>query len=125
MSSMSPITTSSAPSVGPLARAASAASVARVNIRSFMSRAPRVAVASDAQVLVQQCHFVLKLAGCEIRHHPPALHDVEAVGERGGEAEILLAHDDGVALFAQLLDGAPECLHDDRREALGDLIEQQ
>src|SRR5579863_9580449 len=126
MSSMSPITTSSAASAWPLAAAVSTAAIARVNIRFFMSCAPRVDLsASDAQVLVQQCHFGLKLAGCETLDDPSALHDVEAVGERGGEAEVLLGHDDGVALLAQLLDRPGERLHDDRREALGNLIEQQ
>jgi hypothetical protein len=53
------------------------------------------------------------------------LHDQEAIGERRGEAEVLLDHDDRVALLAQAFDDLAELLHDDRRQALGDLVEQE
>jgi hypothetical protein len=69
--------------------------------------------------------------GCELRSgeafdDAAVLHDVEAVGQRRGEAEVLLDHDDGqAALLHEHADRAAERLHDHRRQALGDLVEQQ
>ena len=63
--------------------------------------------------------------GAEALHDLAMLHHVELVRERRGETEILLDHDDGEALLAQHPHGAGERLHDHRREAFGDLVEQQ
>ena len=57
--------------------------------------------------------------------HLAVLDHVEAVGQRRGEAEVLLHHHDGQPLFAQRADGAAQRLHDHRRQAFGDLVQQQ
>ena len=50
---------------------------------------------------------------------------MKVVGELGGETEILLDHEDGEALGLELRDGARQRLHDHRRQAFGDFVEQQ
>ncbi len=57
--------------------------------------------------------------------HPAVLDHVVAVGHRRGEAEVLFHEQDGEALLAQHADGIADLLHDDRRQALGRLVEQQ
>ena len=57
--------------------------------------------------------------------HPAMLHHVVAVGDRRGEAEILLHQQHGEAAVLDLADGAADLLHDDRGEALGRLVQQQ
>src|SRR2546421_11316877 len=52
-------------------------------------------------------------------------HDVIAVRNRRGEAEILLDEQNGKTLFLQRPDGAADLLDDDRRQAFGRLVEQQ
>src|SRR5579862_9974836 len=128
MSSISPMTTCS-----PAARAARGLATLRqmatdaiATILVFIRSSPSGRLRSlYAEELVQLGHFGLKCAGRETLDDPAALHHVEAVGQRCGEAEILLHHDDGVALLSQLVNGARERLDDHRREALGDLIEEQ
>src|SRR5471030_202492 len=53
------------------------------------------------------------------------LHHIKMVGQRRGETEILLDHDDGVALRLQRQYHARQALHDDRRQALRDFVQQQ
>ncbi len=53
------------------------------------------------------------------------LHDVVAVGDGRGEAEILLDQQDGEALLLQRADGLADLLDDDGRQPLGRLVEQQ
>src|SRR6186713_369825 len=67
---------------------------------------------SDAQVLVQARHARRQLRLADLA----MLHDQEAIGERCREAEVLLDHDDGVALLAQAANHLAELLHDDRRQ---------
>ena len=62
---------------------------------------------------------------CETLDDAPMLHHVKAVGQARGEAEILLDHHDREAALAQADDGARQGVHDDRRQAFGDLVEQQ
>src|SRR6516165_9207538 len=127
MSSISPITTESA------ARTACGLAATKVAVPSAIVHLlnligvllSRNVSESDAEKLVQHGHFGVKLRGREVRYHTAALHYVEAVGERRGEPEVLLHHDDGVSALAQAPDGARQRLHDDRSEPLGDLIEQQ
>ena len=47
-----------------------------------------------------------QLGLAELLDHLAVLHHQEAVGQRRGEAEILLDHDDGQALLAQRADRA-------------------
>src|SRR5579862_4594940 len=128
MSSMSPMTTCS-----PAARAARGlamprqmATVAIPRILVFIRSSPSGRFRSlYAEELVQLRHFGLKCGGRETLDDPAALHHVKAVGQRCRKAEILLNHDDGVALLPQFVNGARERLDDHRREAFGDLIEEQ
>src|SRR5215217_2451695 len=80
---------------------------------------------SDAEVLVQACHARRQLGLAELLDDLAMLHDQEAIGERRGEAKVLLDHDDRVALLAQAAHDLAELLHDDRGEALGDLVEKE
>ena len=57
--------------------------------------------------------------------HAAVLHHVVAVGDGGGEAEILLDQQDGEAAALERADHLADALHDHRREALGRLVEQQ
>ena len=53
------------------------------------------------------------------------LHDVVAVGDGGGEMEVLLDQQDGEAAALELADDLADALHDHRRQPLGRLVEQQ
>ena len=53
------------------------------------------------------------------------LYDVIAVGDRRGEAKILLDQEYGEALLLEQDDGLADLLNDDRRQALGGLVEEQ
>jgi hypothetical protein len=53
------------------------------------------------------------------------LHHVKPVRQRCGEAEILLHHHNGVALFPKCANHARERLHNHRGQALGYLVKQQ
>src|SRR5262245_45542435 len=48
-----------------------------------------------------------------------------AVGDGGGEMEVLLDQQDGEAACLELADDLADALHDHRRQALGRLVEQQ
>src|SRR5215471_14084828 len=118
MSSISPITTASAARTAcePAATKVAAPSTI-VHLLNLIGVLPSRNVSeSDAEKLVQHGHFDRKLRGREVRYDPAALHDVEAVGKRRGEPEVLLHHDDGVAALAQAPDGARQRLHDDRSQ---------
>src|SRR5215472_7565720 len=98
MSSMSPITTGSAASATyGFAAAPAAAHSAMIHLLNLIAvLLSRNGSPSNAEKLVQQRHFGLKLRSREARDDPAALHYVEAIGERRSETEILLHHDDGV-----------------------------
>ena len=53
------------------------------------------------------------------------LHHVEAVGDARGEAEVLLDEEDGHAAGLERRQHLADAVDDDRREALGRLVEQQ
>src|SRR3984893_7922274 len=55
----------------------------------------------------------------------PVLDDIVAVGEGRGEVKILLDQKDREALMFQLTDQPANLLDDDRRQALGRLVEQK
>src|SRR5262249_55509394 len=54
-----------------------------------------------------------------------ALDDVDAIGELSGKAEILLGQEHGGPSFLQALQPLEQRLHDQWREALGRLVQQQ
>src|SRR5690349_4474502 len=67
---------------------------------------------SHAQVLVQLLLLPLDVLVRDHVDHPAVLDHVVAVGELGGEAEVLLDQQDGEALPLQLADRPPDLLHD-------------
>src|SRR5471030_1437329 len=78
-----------------------------------------------AEQLGQYRHLGAQL-GCSKRlDDPTVLHHIKPVRQRRRETEILLDHDNGVALCLQRQNHARQALHDDRRQALGDFVEQQ
>ena len=74
---------------------------------------------------MQTLHARRQLRLREMLDHATVLHDEETVGERRGEAEILLDHDNRIAALAQIAHDLAELLHDHRRQALGNLVEQE
>src|SRR5262249_21627163 len=58
-------------------------------------------------------------------HHPAVLHHVVAVGDRGGEPEVLLHQQHSKSLVLESAQGGADLLDDDRRQALGRLVEEQ
>src|SRR5262249_35614508 len=67
----------------------------------------------------------LKTVGGNLVHDAPSVHHVMTVRDRGGEFQILLHEQDGEALGLQPADGGPDLLDDDRRQALGGLVEEE
>src|SRR2546421_7563669 len=59
-------------------------------------------------------------------HYPAALHDVETVGQGGSETEVLLRHDDRVALLPQSVHGSRQHLrseeHTSELQSRSDLV---
>src|SRR5690606_28644769 len=62
----------------------------------------------DAEVLVQHAHLAVEFGGGEALDDAAMFHDVEAVGQRRRETEVLFDHHDGEAALAQRADGARE-----------------
>src|SRR6267142_5356722 len=77
------------------------------------------------EVVVQLGHVRFELGVRNHVHHPAVLHHVVAVGERGGEAEVLLDEENGEALSLQATQGGADLLDDDRSQSLCRLVEQQ
>ncbi|MNN27989.1 hypothetical protein D3C81_1415420 [compost metagenome] len=74
---------------------------------------------------MQHRHLCLQFAGIEALDDAAVLHHVEAVGQRRGEAEVLLHHHHRVPLLLEHPDHARQRLHDHRRQPFRDFIEQQ
>ncbi len=70
-------------------------------------------------------HVAVELALPERLDDASVLHHAETIGERRREPEVLFDQHDGVALLLQQPDHLAELLDDHRREAFGDLVEQQ
>src|ERR1041385_846655 len=64
--------------------------------------------ASNPQVLVQLFEVRVQFRVGEAFDNPAVFHDVIAVRNRRGEAEILLDQEDGKALLLELAEGAAE-----------------
>src|SRR5215470_5708199 len=79
----------------------------------------------DLEIFMQHVLLVFQLVPGNFGHDAAVLDDVHPIGERRGEVKILLDEDDGVALLLELADDLAELLHDDRRQALGDLVEEE
>src|SRR5215208_5881106 len=109
------------------ARAAPARSTReqRIRTRRCMDGPFTGDTASDAEEAVQRLHPSGQILRRDEVDDPPVLEQVVAVGERGGEAEVLLGEDDGEAALLQPRDDLAERLDDHRREPLGDLVEEE
>src|SRR6185437_12385675 len=81
--------------------------------------------ASDTEIGVKLVHVGLQLGVGKAVDDLAVLDDVETVGHRRGEAEILLDQKDGEALLLEPRDGLADLLDDDGRKALGRLIQHQ
>src|SRR5580704_178501 len=90
---------------------------------------PRSAIhlvqASHPEVVVQLVGVPRDILVADHVDDLPVLDDIMAVGEGRGEAEILLDQEDREALMFQLADQPANLLDDDRRQALGRLVEHQ
>src|SRR5271165_93779 len=83
------------------------------------------ASSSHPQRLMQLVHPSRELGVGEGVDDLSVLHDEEAIGQSRGEAEVLLDQEDGEAVALELGDGAADLLDDDRRQALGRLVEHE
>src|SRR5690242_145593 len=113
----------SARAAPPAIRQASAASPMRRFITPSVSLGPRrprlMHPDSYAQILVKLVQIGIELSVGELLHYPAVLENVIAVGDRRGEAEVLLDQHDGEALVLEGTDGLADLLDDDRGEPLG------
>src|SRR5688500_10585436 len=107
----------------PIAPAASATAV--LNLRTANIAFSFRFYESDSEIFLHAAHVRLELGPGDPVDHATVLDDVVAVGDGLGEAEVLLDQQDGKALGLELRDGAADLLHDDRREALGGLVQQE
>src|ERR1043166_3357183 len=81
--------------------------------------------ASHTEIVVQLFDVRVQVGIDEPVDDPSVFHDVVAVRNGLGEAEILLDQEDGESFLLERVDGAADLLDDDRGEALGRLIEQE
>src|SRR5437868_14858729 len=91
----------------------------------LLSERPEPAFPLNPQVLVE-----LFQVGVQFRIGKPLddaamFHDVIAVRDGRGEAEILFNEQDGKSLLLERADGAADLLDDDGRELIGRLVDQQ
>src|SRR5262249_12334318 len=86
---------------------------------------PSSPVASHAEIGRQLLLIRLHRRVGDHVDYPAVLHHEMAVRNGGGEAEVLLHQQDGEALLAQRAYGIANELHDDGREPLCGLVEQQ
>src|SRR4029450_416252 len=68
------------------------------------------------QVVVQLGHVGFELGVRNHVHHPAVLHHVVAVGDGGGEAEVLLHQENGEAFLLEPAERGADLLDDDRRQ---------
>src|SRR5690606_16737542 len=81
--------------------------------------------ASDSQIGFDFLFIVRQLAMAEGLYDPPVLDDAVAVGELGGETEVLLPPDDGEAARLERLDDSRDLLDDHRGKSFRRLVQQQ
>src|SRR5579883_352577 len=79
----------------------------------------------DAEIGVQLVHMRGQLAVGKAVDDLAVLDDVVAVGDGGGEAEILLDQKDGETLLLEPRDGVADLLDDDGRKPFGRLVQHQ
>src|SRR6266581_2978558 len=77
------------------------------------------------EVVVQLGHAGVQLCVRNHVHHAAVLHHVVTVGDRGGEAKVLLDEQDGEPFALEPPERGADLLDDDRGQAFGRLVEQQ
>src|SRR6185312_14743192 len=80
---------------------------------------------SDAEIVVQFLDIRVQFDVSELVDDTSIFHDVVAVRNGRGEAEILLNQKDGESLRLERADGLADLLDDDGREAFRRLVEEQ
>src|SRR5690242_7387540 len=103
----------------PPALSATAAAAAHSTL-NFISSLP-----SDSEILVQLADIGIELVVGEHVDDLAMLDDIVAVRQCRGKAEVLLDQQNGEALLLQRADDGADLLHDDRRQPLGRLVEQE
>src|SRR3989304_9784389 len=108
--------------------AASTTASAAVHSRRFIDIPPcyraRWAL-SHSEIVVQFFDIGIQFGVGELVDDTPMLHDVIAIRDGRGEAEILFHQQNGEALLFQGADGLADLLDDDGSKTLGRLVEQQ
>src|SRR5215472_5026517 len=82
-------------------------------------------LASHTEISVKLVHIGLQFRVGKTVDDLAVLDDEIAVGDGGGEAEVLLDQEDCKALFLQPRDSLADLLDDDGREPLGRLVQHQ
>src|SRR5712691_6499922 len=93
--------------------------------RRFIVSAPCLVLTLYAEIFVERFELGVQLGVRELVHDLSVLHDVIAIRDGRGEVKILLDQQNGEALRLERPDGLADLLDDDRRQALGRLVEQQ
>src|SRR3972149_2255429 len=78
----------------------------------------------NSEIVVQLVHISVQFRIGELVDDTPMFHDVIAIRNGRGEAEILFHQKDREALLLERADGLADLLDDDGRETLGRLVEQ-
>src|SRR6266851_3435283 len=79
----------------------------------------------DPEIAVLQAAVLGQLVGRAGPHHAALLDDVVAVGQPDERADILVDHQDGLALALEAPEARPDLLADQRCQAFGGLVEDQ
>src|SRR6185312_7592240 len=79
----------------------------------------------NTKIVVQLLDIRLQLGIGELVDDTSMFHDVVAIRHGRGEAEILFDEQDSETLLLQRADGLADLLDDDRRQALGRLVQKQ
>src|SRR5438270_5171281 len=80
--------------------------------------------ASDAQISLQQLRSRLDLGGRSLVHDVAVVDDIDAARERERRRQILLDEEDRLPGGGELAADSYQLAHDQRREALERLVEQ-
>src|SRR5579872_467388 len=80
---------------------------------------------SNSEIFVQLFRVGLEFGRRHVIDDAAVFHDIVAIGDGSGEAEILLDQQNGEALRLERGNGVADLLNDHRRQSLGRLVEQQ
>ena len=84
-----------------------------------------VVIRLDSQIAMPDAAIGAELARAASPGHAPALDDRVVIGERDEPLDVLVDDEDGLAGPAQHRQALPDLLADERRQALGRLVEDQ